>query len=154
MFLGVEVEQVLGADRDVQGFGEVVAKVEVGDPFGAVESVQAAVGGDVDFLVGAIACQGQVEVEAVEAPVAAENQLGAGLDAGDQIARLAIHQVIGGAQDGGGRLVVEDPGLVPIERRRPLQRAVLANVLVVVADQIHAFGAGVGAVDEVLAAGG
>src|SRR5471032_2085960 len=154
LFFGVLVEQVLGADGDVQVFGEVVTKVEVGDPLGAVDPVEAAVGGDVDLFVRAVTGQGQVEVEAVDAPVTAQDQLGLGLHIGDQAAGLTVHQVIGGAKDVGGRLVVEYLGLVPVERRRPLQRAVRADVLVVVADQVHAFGAGVGAVDEVLAAVG
>src|SRR5690606_9674011 len=42
----------------------------------------------------------------------------------------------------------------PVERGGPLQRAVLAQVLAVIADQVQALGASVGTVDEVLAAGG
>src|SRR5690606_12388995 len=40
LLFGIDVEQVLGPDGDVEVFAEVVAKVQIGDPFGAVHPVQ------------------------------------------------------------------------------------------------------------------
>ncbi len=58
-----------------------------------------------------------------------QDEFGLGLDVGDQVARLAIHQLIGRAEIEVEALVVEDLGLVPVERRGPLQGAEPGQVL-------------------------
>ncbi len=149
------VEEVVGADVELELIRDLVTDVEVGDagradPFGDAV-VAGAVGAD-DFGTGAVDCLAQVHAPLRKGPVGAQHHLLPRRGRGQQAERRGTEQgglAEQGRGDGGRQgILLGDYCLIVVEGRRPIDVTEFAEIRRVVGGKFDATGARIGAIGE------